>query len=222
MRLRVGDVICTWLETKFCDSSNLRWSQSALPYQVQTGADELNLTNEDMTRLYDENAEDLLRYIARRTVDPQLAFDLVSETFAEAIASREKFRGDSMEDARRWLFGIARNLMNNYFRRGQFERRALERLQFEPVEIDKDAVEQIEDLARMADMREAVQQALGSLKPEYREAVRARILDQREYGEIAKDLGTTEEVVRARVSRGLKKLKKELEKARKSMEDDDA
>jgi RNA polymerase sigma-70 factor (ECF subfamily) len=175
-----------------------------------------------MTRLYDENAEDLLRYIARRTVDPQLAFDLVSETFAEAIASREKFRGDSMEDARRWLFGIARNLMNNYFRRGQFERRALERLQFEPVEIDKDAVEQIEDLARMADMREAVQQALGSLKPEYREAVRARILDQREYGEIAKDLGTTEEVVRARVSRGLKKLKKELEKARKSMEDDDA
>lgn len=188
---------------------------------MYTGADELNLTNKDMTRLYDENAEDLLRFFARRTVDSQIAFDLVSETFAEAIASRASFRGDSLEDGRRWLFGIARNLMNNYFRRGQVERRAMEQLEFEPVEIGDDDATQIEELAQMVELRGAVERALGSLKPEYREAVRARVLDQRSYAEIASELGTTEDVIRARVSRGLKKLKKELAPVRKSMEDDD-
>jgi RNA polymerase sigma factor (sigma-70 family) len=188
---------------------------------VQSGAGELNLTNEDMTRLYDDNAEDLLRFFARRTVDAQVALDLVSETFAEAISSRESFRGDSDEDGRRWLYGIARNLMNNYFRRGQVEQRAIQRLRFEPVEVSKADAEQIEELATLAAMRSAVEDALGSLKPEYRDAVRARVLDQREYGEIALSVGTTEDVIRARVSRGLKKLKKELERVRKSMEADD-
>src|SRR4051794_16867271 len=174
-----------------------------------------------MTRLYDDNAEDLLRFFARRTVDSQVAFDLVSETFAEAIASRAAFHGDSMEDGRRWLFGIARNLMNNYFRRGTVEQRAMQRLRFEPVEIQKDDAAQIEELSQMADVRAAVERALDKLKPEYREAVRARILEQQEYAEIATRLGTSEDVVRARVSRGLKKLKRELEQVRKSMEDDD-
>lgn len=188
---------------------------------MQSGADELNLTNEDMTRLYDANAEDLLRFFARRTVDSQLAFDLVSETFAEAIASRNTFNGDSDEDGRRWLFGIARNLMNNYFRRGQVEQRAMQRLRFEPVDIGKDDAAEIEELAQMAQMRAVVERALGSLRPEYRDAVRARIVDQQEYAQIAKALGTSEEAVRARVSRGLKKLKKELERVRESMEDND-
>lgn len=188
---------------------------------MYTGADELNLTNEDMTRLYDENAEDLLRFFARRTVDSQIAFDLVSETFAEAIASRSKFRGDSLEDARRWLFGIARNLMNNYFRRGQVEQRAMQQLQFEPIEVGADDATQIEELAQMAELRGAIERALDSLKPEYRDAVRARVLEQRSYSEIASELGTTEDVIRARVSRGLKKLKKELTRVRKSLEDDD-
>lgn len=189
---------------------------------MQSGADGLNLTNEDMTRLYDDNAEDLLKYFARRTVDSQIAFDLVSETFAEAIASRAAFRGESLEDGRRWLFGIARNLMNGYFRRGQVERRAMERYKFEPTEIGNDGAAQIEELAQMEELRVAVERALESLKPQYREAVRARILEQKEYAAIATELGTSEDVVRARVSRGLKKLKKELEQVAKSMEDGDA
>lgn len=192
-----------------------------LPNHVQSGADGLNLTNEEMTRLYDDTAEDLLSYFARRTADPQIAFDLVGETFAEAIASRKSFRGKSREDARRWLFGIARNLMNNYFRRGQVEQRAIQSLQFEPADLTESDAAQIEELAELQRVRAAVQTALGRLKPEYRDAVRARILEQREYSEIAQSLGTSEDVVRARVSRGLKKLKREIEQASAAMEDRD-
>jgi RNA polymerase sigma-70 factor (ECF subfamily) len=163
-----------------------------------------------MTRLYDDNAEDLLRFFARRTVDPQIAFDLVGETFAEAVASRARFRGDSAEDARRWLFGIGRNLLNNYFRRGQVEQRAVERLRFEPRALSVSDVEEIEEFARVEELRLIVAGAMARIKPDYRECVQARILDQRSYPEIANSLGISEEVVRARVSRGLKQLKKEL------------
>jgi len=47
-----------------------------------------------------------------------------------------------------------------------------------------------------------------------REAVRARILDERSYGEIASRLRCSGAVVRQRVSRGLRALASELEDAR--------
>jgi len=39
--------------------------------------------------LYRRHAEDVLRYFARRTLDPEAAAELTAETFAEAYASRQ-------------------------------------------------------------------------------------------------------------------------------------
>ena len=41
--------------------------------------------------LYRRHAEDLLRYFARRTLDPEAAAELTAETFAEAFASRSNY-----------------------------------------------------------------------------------------------------------------------------------
>ena len=43
------------------------------------------------------------------------------------------------------------------------------------------------------------------------DAVRARVVEEREYGEIAKDLRCSEAVVRKRVSRGLAAVREQLE-----------
>ncbi|MGH2930562.1 MAG: sigma factor-like helix-turn-helix DNA-binding protein, partial [Solirubrobacteraceae bacterium] len=40
-----------------------------------------------------------------------------------------------------------------------------------------------------------------------RAAVRARVIEEREYGEIARSLGCSEMVIRKRVSRGLARLR---------------
>jgi DNA-directed RNA polymerase specialized sigma24 family protein len=45
-----------------------------------------------------------------------------------------------------------------------------------------------------------------------RDAVRARIVDERDYGEIAMDLRCSEAVVRKRVSRGLAAMRERLER----------
>ena len=45
-------------------------------------------------------------------------------------------------------------------------------------------------------------------------AVKARIVDEREYGEIAKDLRCSEAVVRKRVSRGLAAVREHMEEGK--------
>jgi RNA polymerase sigma-70 factor (ECF subfamily) len=57
-----------------------------------------------------------------------------------------------------------------------------------------------------------VTQLLERLPAEQREAVRARILDERSYPDIAGELQTSELVIRKRVSCGLSNLRAELEK----------
>lgn len=52
---------------------------------------------------------------------------------------------------------------------------------------------------------------LDELPAEQREAVRARVLDERTYPEIAAELRCSESVVRQRVSRGVRTMRRMLE-----------
>ena len=60
------------------------------------------------TELYRRHAEDLLRYFARRTLNPETAAELTAETFAEAFASRHGYT-DMGVNGVAWLYGIARH-----------------------------------------------------------------------------------------------------------------
>ena len=53
--------------------------------------------------------------------------------------------------------------------------------------------------------------AFRELRPDQREALRLRVIEGRSYRESARVLGCSEDVVRARVSRGLKRLAAQLE-----------
>ncbi len=76
----------------------------------------MNRDPDAIARLYETYAPVLLRYVARRTLEPEVAVDLVAETFAKAVAHRDQFRGGSDEEAVAWLFGIARRELSAYFR----------------------------------------------------------------------------------------------------------
>lgn len=162
------------------------------------------LTDEDLAALYRDHSEGLLRFFRRRVSDPQTALDLVGETFARALKGRNQFRGKTLEDARSWLFGIARLLVLDYYKKGKVERRAMERLKMERVEIADDPHGE----AFESTSREEVLELLGRIKPEYQDAVSRRMISGQSYSSIAESLGVSEDVVRARVSRGLKQLRK--------------
>lgn len=143
----------------------------------------------------------MVTFFARRTLDAEAAVDLVAETFAVAIAQRSRCRGIDREEHAAWLYGIGRNQLHGWYRRGAIERRALERVGIEwPPLVDAD-VERIEELAGLEELRARVIVSLGKLSSQAQVAVRLRIVEERSYGEIAALLGVSEQTVRAGVAR---------------------
>lgn len=146
----------------------------------------------------------------RRTFDPEVAVDLVADTFVSAIDDRGSFRGGSDEEAVGWLYGIARHRLSAFVRRGRVERRALERAGFQRRGLSDPEYERIEELAGLRELRGQVAAGLGGLGQEDRDALRLRIVEERSYAEVAVALGVTEQTARARVSRAVAALRQSL------------
>jgi RNA polymerase sigma factor (sigma-70 family) len=159
---------------------------------------------EDFGRFYDRYVDMLLGYFARRVTDPEIAADLTAETFAAALVARKRFRR-AATPAVAWLFGIAQHKLTDYRRRGAAEDRMRRRLGMERLPVADDDAELIALLGR-----DAAWHLIDELPPDQREAVRAHVLDDRAYGEIARADDTSEAVVRKRVSRGLGALRQRI------------
>jgi RNA polymerase sigma factor (sigma-70 family) len=155
--------------------------------------------------LYRRHAEDLLRYFARRTLDPESAAELTAETFAQAFASRTTYR-DTGANGVAWIYGVARHQLGRFFRSGRVDRAARRRIGMPERELPPEDFERIEDLVDFAPIRGAIVEALETLREDHRDALRLRVIEQRSYPEVARALSCTEENARQRVSRGLRRL----------------
>lgn len=164
-----------------------------------------------MARLYELHADELLAFFARRTFDPQVAFDLVSETFATAYEQHAGCRARSARSRRAWLYGIGRNLLNDFYRDGAVERRALDKLAVAPIALSDVSFERVEELADLRRSRALMASALGGLSDQHRDALVLRVIEERPYPEVAATLGVSEQSARARVSRALRNLREVIE-----------
>jgi RNA polymerase sigma-70 factor (ECF subfamily) len=153
---------------------------------------------------YRRHADRMLGYFARRTHDAELAADLTAETFAAALANRRRYRADAGE-ASAWLFGIASKKLIDAQRRGYAERRARRRMGMQRIDLTDDDIARIESLAGIE-----AGTLIEVLVPDQRVAVKAHVVDERDYAEIAHDLHVSEAVVRKRVSRGLAALRERI------------
>jgi RNA polymerase sigma factor (sigma-70 family) len=147
------------------------------------------------TFFYRRHLPRVLAYLLRETGDRELAADLAAEVFAAALVGARRYQ--PMHDtALPWLLGIARNTVGASRRRGRVEARARRRLGYEPVAFEELDIDRTDEL-------------LSSLPAAERDAVRARVVDERTYASIAAEMRCSELVVRKRVSRGLARLRNE-------------
>jgi RNA polymerase sigma factor (sigma-70 family) len=160
---------------------------------------------------YERNAEAVLLFFTRRTLDVEVALDLTAETFAQAWRGWPRVRTDSPEEVRGWMFTIARRQLGRYLRRGRVERRALNQLGFTVPELADDEIAEIERAAELDGVRLVLGVELKKLTGDQQAALQLRIVDELPYDEVARRLGTSEETARARVSRGLRALATALE-----------
>lgn len=166
---------------------------------------------DDFAELYEREAEAVLLFVTRRTLDPEVALDITAETFAQAFSSRRSFRGTTQPQERAFLFTIARRQIGRYLRRGHLEQRALVALGAEMPVAHEDDLREIEDAAQLAELRASLASELGRLGAAQREALRLRVVEECSYDEVALALGISEQTARARVSRGLRRLAGALE-----------
>ena len=178
------------------------------PLRSASDADLLKRTRDDAEAFavfYERWEGPILAWLQRRTRDAELAVDLSGEVFASALGAADRFIGAGDGSAAAWLFTIARNTLLSSIRKGRVEEQARRRLAtWEPVplhEVDLDAIVALESDGP------ALMKALAELPERQRDAVRARILEERSYPEIAQQLDCSEMVVRKTVSRGLQALR---------------
>jgi RNA polymerase sigma factor (sigma-70 family) len=139
----------------------------------------------------------VLSFFRRRGASAEVALDLTAETFAAALEASSRYELRP-EPARNWLYGIAWNKLHEAQRRGRADDAVRRALGMAPLLLSDEAIERIEALAGSPAL-----ELMETLPSTQRDAVRARVLDGRDYGEIADELRCSPSVVRQRVSRGL-------------------
>jgi RNA polymerase sigma-70 factor, ECF subfamily len=160
--------------------------------------------------LFERHADEILGFFARRTLDAEAAAELTAETFAQAFAGRKRFHDRGL-GVTGWLYGIGRHLLSRYFRTGAVDARARKRLGMPERTVSFDDYERIEELIDFEQVGRAIGQAFADLSEDQREALQLRVIEGRTYHEVAETLRCSEETARARVSRGLKCLARQLD-----------
>jgi RNA polymerase sigma-70 factor (ECF subfamily) len=158
---------------------------------------------------YSNHVKSLLAFFVWRTGDAEVAADLASETFAAAFVGVRGYRGEAEPGS--WLYGIARRKLASSRRRGRVESSARARIAMRGIHLEQSDVDEIASLAKVLPPATPALDLLERLPEPQREAIRARMLDELEYPEIARGLRCSEAVVRQRISRGLRTLRAQLD-----------
>jgi RNA polymerase sigma factor (sigma-70 family) len=153
---------------------------------------------------YERHASAVLSYLAYRTGDTEVALDLTSEVFLAALVGARGYQ-PARGPARGWLLGIANKHLSGERRRRVRERDLRRKLGVRWFEFTDRALEQAEEVIEPTE--DGFLAGMGSLTERERQAVQARILDVRDYADIAAAERASEAAIRQRVSRGLSKLR---------------
>ena len=171
------------------------------------------MTNEQLARLaradrsafaqlYRRWAEPVYRYCYRRLLSREAAEDVTSQVMIQALASIDRFHGDSFPA---WLFTIAHNAIASTVRRPAF--RLTTSLAGDlPV---ADPAPGPEDLALAGEASRRLYAALAVLTPEQRQVIELRLADLTT-AEIAQVMGRTADAVKMLQHRAIRRLRLEL------------
>jgi RNA polymerase sigma factor (sigma-70 family) len=155
--------------------------------------------------------DDVLRFMVRRTFDPEVAFDITAETFTTMLAHIHELRGDTEAVGQAWMWRIARSQLGKWYENGSVERRNRDRLKIDVVSPGTDELERIEELVDTEALRRRVRRALASLEESPRKVLELRVVKEWSYVEIAEEFNLTTQAVRRRVARALALLAERLD-----------
>jgi len=163
-------------------------------------------------KVFDLWYKPIFGYVLRRTADYDLSKDIAAETFLKAFLKIGSFRyrGISLSA---WLYRIATNELNQYYRSSKYKPQSLQQLLENPQtekllhQQDDDEREMMErELQAFKDFNQ-VRANLVKLDIKYQEVIALRYFEQKTNSEISAILEKNEGTVKSLLSRGLEKLR---------------
>ena|ERR1700743_1372436 len=151
-------------------------------------------------------------YVMRRTGDYELSKDIAAETFLKALLKISSFqwRGVSLSA---WLYRIATNELNQYYRSSKYKPQSLQQLLENP-QLEKllhypadDERELMETELKAYNDYNLIREKLPLLDIKYQEVIALRYFEQKTNTEISQILDKNEGTVKSLLSRGLEKLR---------------
>ena len=158
----------------------------------------------DLDAVYREHSASVYRFLLAKTGSSQLAEELTQETFYQAVRSIDRFDGSC--EITTFLFGIAKNVWYNAYRKGQKAPLPLE--ETEPIAVPS---AETDVLARMG--REEIFAAVHRMPEPGREVLYLRLLGSLSFAEIGSILGRTENWARVTYYRTKQQLIKEMKQS---------
>ena len=166
-------------------------------------------------QVFDAWYKPVFGYIMRRTGDYDLSKDIAAETFLKAFLKIGGFqwRGIRLSS---WLYRIATNELNQYYRSSKYKPQSLQQLMENP-QMEKllhenaaNEREMMEQELKAYDDYNRIRQNLLKLDIKYQEVISLRYFEQKSNAEISEILGKNEGTIKSLMSRGLEKLRNML------------
>ena len=154
-------------------------------------------------------------YIMRRTADYDLSKDIAAETFLKAFLKINTFQWRGIRLSA-WLFRIATNELNQYYRSSKYKPQSLQQLLENPQmekllhKQDDDEREVMEKELQSFNDYNQIRTNLLKLDLKYQEVIALRYFEQKTNPEISAILDKNEGTIKSLLSRGLEKLRNML------------
>jgi len=152
--------------------------------------------------LYEKYFKRIFLFVHHRVGDKDLTSDITSQVFLKALLNIKKFSFRGLPFSA-WLFRIALNECNDFFRKNK---------RYRIVSMEEDMVEHLyEELTsetRLEDLRQRLPSILQKLSVHELQIIELRFFEQRPFKEVGDILGISETYAKVRVYRILEKMKK--------------
>lgn len=156
----------------------------------------------EFLKTYDDFSNAIFRYCFLRVTDKDLAYDILQETFIKTWDYLAK--GNEIRNYRAFLYKTARNLIIDEYRKKRIV--PLSRLQEKGFDARLDNRPELFNEIQFKEIIDVI----SLLKPEYRDPLLMRYVDDLPVKEIAEIMQETENNISVRLHRGLKHLKEIL------------
>ncbi len=163
--------------------------------------DSLRFNPSDLIEIYEQYSPKLFRYAVRLLDDVDVAEECVAETFSRFLQALKK-GGGPQDNVQAYLYRVAHNWINDYYRSRPFEE-----LQ---TELEDDKLESPLNIVAENQQREIVRKALFHLTPEQRQVITLRFYEGWQHEEIGALIGKTSQATRALQHRALDALRRML------------